>query len=390
MLRVAEVMNQNPLTIPPQMKASEAAALMNRFDIGCLLVCDQSGLIGILSEKDLVRFLGSRDSCREQEVSSLMSANPVSVTPEEALEQVLRLFEQHRVRHLPVINGEQLVGIVSVRDVIRNRTEHLEALVYQQTAELEAKNAALGERERLMRAHLKMAGNVQRQMLPPAGLQAPPMSLVVNYRPAEWVSGDYYDFTEVGEELGILIADATGHGVSAALISVAAKAIFQDCIQHLSHPSLVLETFNEHLLTLIEGERFVTMFYGVVNRRTLTLRYASAGHPSPLLYRRAEGRTERLDVHGLMLGALPKPIFEEKVLKLCPGDILLLYTDGLSECRNKTGELYGPQRAQLFLLQNDNLSLAELVDALYQDVLDFCYPSTHSDDLTLMALGVNA
>src|SRR5262249_46543330 len=150
------------------------------------------------------------------------------------------------------------------------------------------------------------------------------------------VSGDYYDFVILSSgQLGILVADAAGHSVPAAFVSVMAKTAFHAYAEGLESPAAVLRTMNQRLANLMGVEQFITMFYGVIDRQSLRLVYALGGHPKPLWYRRAKGSVEALDAEGSVIGLLPEVHYEEHSVQLERGDRILIYTDGVTECRNE-------------------------------------------------------
>jgi sigma-B regulation protein RsbU (phosphoserine phosphatase) len=240
-----------------------------------------------------------------------------------------------------------------------------------------------------MQFHLDVAGQIQRQLLPAGPPEMPAFSFAVAYRPLERVSGDYYDFTTLSSgRLGILIADASGHGVPAAFVSVMAKTAFQAYAQGIESPAAVLKTMNQRLANLIDAEHFITMFYAVLDRESLRLTYALAGHPSPLWFRGATGTVEPLDAEGAMIGLLPQPIFEERSIQLARGDSVLFYTDGVVECRNADREFFGHERLHKFLQAHGGGPSTLLVEALEAELTRFRGPRPFTDDITCIAVSV--
>jgi sigma-B regulation protein RsbU (phosphoserine phosphatase) len=142
---------------------------------------------------------------------------------------------------------------------------------------------------------------------------------------------------------------------------------------------------NESLYGWVETEHFVSMFVAAIDLRTRRMTFARAGHPRPLLLH-ADGRISELAADGIMLGVDAQPAFEEHSLQLRPGDRLLLFTDGLPECRNPEEELFGTGRVRRFLLEHRQLSGQALVNALVDDARDFAGRGALGDDLTLVLL----
>jgi sigma-B regulation protein RsbU (phosphoserine phosphatase) len=365
----------------------EAAALMNRRNIGAAVVCRAGEVVGILTERDLLRAAAAGTHPDDVLVGALMTAEPVIVGADASWAAAADLMVQKGVRHLPVVENGRLVGMLSVRDLMEHRSRHLEWLVRQRTDELEKKNAALQERERLMQFHLDVAGRIQRQLLPAAPPELPSLSFALAYHPLDRVSGDYYDFAMLPSgRLGILVADASGHGVPAAFVSVMAKTAFHAYAHGIESPAAVLRTMNHRLANLVEADHFITMFYGVVDRQTLQLAYALAGHPRPLWYRRASAAVEVLDGEGPPVGLFPGADFEERSVQLAPGDLVLLYTDGVTECRNEQQEQFGQRRLEEFLTATG--AGADVVGLLDAELARFRGGRPFQDDVTCIGLTV--
>src|SRR5262245_36637860 len=284
---VRDIMASDLATTSTGTLVKDAAALMSRRNIGAIVVCEAGRVVGILTERDLLRAAASGYHPDDIAVSELMTPSPLTIAADATFTVAADLMMQRGVRHLPVVEKGRPVGMVSVRDLMEHRSRYLEWLVQQRTAELEEKHAALEERDRLMQFHLDLAGRIQRQLLPASPPELPAFSFALAYHPLEHVSGDYYDFAMLASgRLGILVADASGHGVPAAFVSVMAKTAFQAYAHGIESPAAVLATMNHRLANLMEAERFITMFYGVLERESLRLRYALAGHPPPLWYQR--------------------------------------------------------------------------------------------------------
>jgi serine phosphatase RsbU (regulator of sigma subunit) len=256
-------------------------------------------------------------------------------------------------------------------------------------AELVEKNAALEQRDRQMQFHLDVAGRIQRQLLPAGPPEVPSFAFALAYHPLDQVSGDYYDFAMLPSgRLGILIADAAGHSVPAAFVSVMAKTAFHAYAQGIESPAAVLSTMNQRLASLMEADQFITMFYGVVDRQTLQMVYALAGHPRPLWYRRAKSEVEVLDAEGPVIGVLREPAFEERSVQLAAGDLVLIYTDGVTECRNEQDEQFGQHRLEAFLAAHGGAADAGAVSLLDAELARFRGAQPVHDDVTCIGLSV--
>ncbi|MCI0499684.1 MAG: SpoIIE family protein phosphatase [Planctomycetales bacterium] len=180
---------------------------------------------------------------------------------------------------------------------------------------------------------LEMAGRVQRNFLPSRLPDTDTVRWATVFRPAEWVSGDIYDVVRLDEEhIGFYLADAVGHSMPAALLTMFLKhaMVMRQTIGHdyyIFKPWEVITTLNLRMAQQeLSGCLFATCFYGLLNIRTMTLEYARAGHPYPILIR--DGQLQPLQTRGGLLGVFAEAQFEQQSIQLQPGDKLLVYSDG--------------------------------------------------------------
>lgn len=254
--------------------------------------------------------------------------------------------------------------------------------------ELEAAHAGLAQKERLER-ELELARQVQQALLPvdfPAiqGFQAAAGCL-----PARQVGGDFYDlFILDDDHFGLAIADVSDKGMPAALYMALTRSLLRAEAARSRSPAGVLQRVNRLLQELGRPELFVTIFYGVIQRSTLHLAYARAGHDRPLLLR---GKALReLDGDGIPLGLFLEPEFrlEELSLQLEPGDRLLLYTDGLCDALDPNGQDFGRPRLLSLLQAAAGLEPHALCHEVLERIGDFQAGAEQYDDITLVALRV--
>jgi sigma-B regulation protein RsbU (phosphoserine phosphatase) len=388
-IAVRDIMTSDPVFTPPDASVTQAAALMSARNTGAVVVCERGQIVGILTERDLLRAAGRGHRFEGVPVAELMTRSPIVVGVDETWATAADLMVGRGVRHLPVVENGRLVGMISMRNLMEHRSRYLESLVQQRTAELEDKNAALEARDRLMQFHLDVAGRIQRQLLPASPPELPSFAFALAYHPLERVSGDYYDFAMLSSgRLGILLADASGHSVPAAFVSVMAKTAFHAYAQGIESPAAVLSTMNERLSNLMEAEHFITMFYGVLDRHSLRLAYALAGHPRPLWHQKTNRHVQALDAEGPAIGLMPEAVFEERSVQLSPGDLVLLYTDGVTECRNANGEQFGQQRLEAFLRIHGSVPEAGVIALLDAELNRFRSVEPFHDDVTCIGVGV--
>jgi predicted ester cyclase len=241
------------------------------------------------------------------------------------------------------------------------------------------------ERERIEQ-ELQVARRIQQASLPkevpePEGWQITPY-----YQPAREVGGDFYDFFELEDGwVGIVVGDATGKGVPAALVESATSSMLRAVAQALgsSSPGEVLAQVNEALLARIPPNMFVTCLYAILDPKSGRLRYANAGHNLPC--RRHNGQAEELRARGMPLGLMPGMSYEEKEIELEKGESVLFYSDGLVEAHDPKGEMFGFPRLRRMVAEH--AEEGSLVDFLMDELRSFTGDGwEQEDDITLVTL----
>ncbi|MRR35239.1 stage II sporulation protein E, partial [bacterium] len=237
---------------------------------------------------------------------------------------------------------------------------------------------------------LEIARQIQSSFLPLAPPQLLGAAVACRCVPAAHVGGDYYDFfTRSGNTLDIVIADVSGHNVGAALIMAEARSVLQAVVRAAEPPGEILATLNNLLYEdLTRAELFITLFYLHYDPVSRTVVYANAGHNPPLVLRNGIPACMELDADGLILGVKKAVTFEEKVFELQQGDILVLYTDGITEAQNEEAELFGAGRLCESMAANRTKPPGELVDAVLEEVRAFTRSPSLDDDISLVVLQV--
>jgi sigma-B regulation protein RsbU (phosphoserine phosphatase) len=253
----------------------------------------------------------------------------------------------------------------------------------------------LQDANRKMAEELALAGEIQASFLPRELPRFPGWELSTTLKPARETSGDFYDFVPLPDaRWGIVMADVTDKGAGAALyMALSCTLIRTYAVEYPAQPELVLSRVNRRILAETHAMRFVTVFYGILHPATGKLVYGNAGHCPPCRFGAAtDGGVQELALTGIPLGIYGDEAWEQAEVQLEPGDLLVLYTDGITEARNGQGGLFGEQR----LLESVNAKLRgassrrpaaqEIQDAILADVHRFAGDVPQSDDIALAVL----
>lgn len=238
---------------------------------------------------------------------------------------------------------------------------------------------------------LETARNIQNAILPDKNPKGKGFEISAAYLPMALIGGDYYDYQLHDEfHIGVLIADVSGHGISAALIASMLKVAFSSQILNAKHPALVLQQMNLSLTGQLNNEFITAGYFGIdLNNKKLT--YSSAGHPPLVVYRREKDEITELKVTGIPIGVYEDTLFKETSIQLIEGDRLIFYTDGILEVFNPSGEIFGRDRFLDKIKQTKNLlaedAISDILDGLNK-WSDKKESESHEDDLTLVVLDV--
>jgi serine phosphatase RsbU (regulator of sigma subunit)/catechol 2,3-dioxygenase-like lactoylglutathione lyase family enzyme len=240
------------------------------------------------------------------------------------------------------------------------------------------------ESERRAAQELEIAKQVQSRLFP----QSHPQLKTVEYAgiclPARHVGGDYFDFLNLGQHrLGFVIGDVSGKGIAAALLMANLQAnLRSQCATAVDHPELLLRSVNRLFYENTGDSAYSSLFFAEYNEEAVRLRYANCGHLSGLLLRR-DNRLEQLDSTGTLLGLFPDWDCSVRECGVFPGDVLALYTDGVSEALNAAGEEFGEVRLIEGLRRHRELPCQTLLTAILDEVQGFGSDEQH-DDITLI------
>ncbi len=287
-------------------------------------------------------------------------------------------YDMVRVLSLRLDESEEL----TIRDLLEKNRELKRAY-----DELKAAQAQLVEKERL-EAELDVARTIQRSVLPRALPRLPRLELGVRMEPMLAMGGDFYDLFPMGEDrLGIAVGDVSGHGVPAAFFMALTYSLLRAEAGRTNSPGEALRNVNRHLFGMNNSGMFVTVLYGILNLVTREFNFARAGHELPLICCRGQGEMAELEFHsGQILGLFPGAVLDEQTVTLAPGDLVLLYTDGVNEAMNLSRQEFGLARLSAALEACGEMPAQAACDAIYTAVREHCGQAPQHDDILLLAI----
>ena len=241
------------------------------------------------------------------------------------------------------------------------------------------------EELRQLESELALSQVIQRGLLPQQVPSIAGLNIAAFSRPAQIVGGDYFDFVEFQDgKPGLVIADVSGHGVSAGMFMSSMQTAFHTLVPQSDSPVDVLERLNHLYIHNINFTTFVTIFFGRYDPSTRTLSYANAGHSSAYLYRVATNQEIWLRPTGPAIGLSEGFTIRKEEIRLESGDILLLYTDGITEAADSQGALWGEDNLANIIRQNPDSSAERLIQKILTALKDHTNGSPLADDVTLM------
>ncbi len=270
----------------------------------------------------------------------------------------------------------------------------------QMTGSIEGLLQTAAEKKRLDE-ELRIARQIQMSLLPRGPLDAPGLGITALCVPAREVGGDYYDFFHLPDDrLGVLIADVAGKGTSAALYMAELKGLVLGLSQTRMSPREMLIEVNRIISDNLDSRSFITMSYGVIDRRTGTMTYCRAGH-TPLIFLPGPasplpGVAQVLIPSGMVVGlripgAAEKfaDLLEEHTIDLAVDDVIVFYTDGISEAMNVESDLFGDSRLSDIIQEHGHLSSGELRERILREIESFVGGADQHDDMTMILLKVD-
>ncbi len=321
------------------------------------------------------------------------NVEPVIVDDVSADSRYLNARDQTRSEIVvPLVTGERIVGVLNLESNNLNAfgAEALELIeTFGSQAAITIERARLHieiVEKRRLENEIELARRIQKSFLPAQLPRIAGFDLSAINLPSEEVSGDYYDVIPITDgQFGIVIADVFGKGIPASLVMAAFRASLLAEIRNNFAITTILAKVNRLIWESVEPERCVTACYGVLDARARIFTYSNAGHLHPLVINR--DIVKRLTEGGMLLGAVERATYQQERVHLSRGDLLLFFTDGLTEAENKYGEAFGEDRLVDTARSVVDLSCSDIVKRIHGDIWNFA-GGRLIDDFTLLAVKV--
>ncbi len=263
--------------------------------------------------------------------------------------------------------------------------------IIRSLATVALRNLNENEEFSILKSDIKKASELQRNLLPDHYLEYRDFKIFGLSAPDRGVSGDYFDYVrstyDEEEQLSIIISDAASKGLPAAIEALFVSGAIRMGMAFASRISHILSILNNLIYKTFQSEKFVSLFYaeltGASNRLVL---YANAGHPSPIHYRPSGDKFQMLDPTGPLLGVLENQKFLVENVRMLPGDVLVLFTDGINEAQDEEGNLFGEDRIKDIIKKSHNESAKNIAYLIIEEVQKFSTRSIYTDDKTLVVI----
>jgi sigma-B regulation protein RsbU (phosphoserine phosphatase) len=295
---------------------------------------------------------------------------------------------------VPIMTNQRIIGVFSIESNKLNAYDEddLELLdAFASLAAISIERARQHQEileKRKLEEELSIARGIQKTFLPGKQPQMPGFEISGINIPSEKVGGDYYDFIPIIEnQVGIAIGDVSGKGIPAALIMASFRASLIAEIRNNYAIRSIMFKVNNLLFESTEADTYVTAVYGVLDTKNKIFTFTNAGHNAPI-FRHTDGRMEYLVEGGVALGTFENSKYEERPLGFSPGDIIVFYTDGVTEAKNEKEEEFGTKRLEQVINDSNHLSAPEIQKNIYQAVKDFTGNLPQADDLTMIVIKV--
>ncbi|MFC2157609.1 SpoIIE family protein phosphatase [Acidobacteriota bacterium] len=331
-------------------------------------------------------------SMAEDKLSSILISDVQADPLLKSQESIIKL-NIHSAMCVPLWNNKEIIGIIyadriSIPEKFNKDDLRLLTLLSNMAA-VKIENSKLViqalEKEK-MEKELELAAQIQKDFLPGEHPQCDNFEIAGANLPCYSVGGDYYDFLAIDvDRLGFVVADVSGKGVSASLLMASLRAALHSEIGPQYDMKRMAEKLNSFVHKSSASNHFITFFFSELDRKTGDFLYLNAGHNPPMIFDK-KGKTKRLDPSGFSLGMFPDVDYEVKKVTMEPGDVAILFTDGITESRNTGGEDFTEDRLLRISKKNVKLSAQKLLEKIYEDVEKFSEGTAQMDDMTLVII----
>ncbi|MEN8192140.1 MAG: GAF domain-containing SpoIIE family protein phosphatase [Bacteroidota bacterium] len=293
----------------------------------------------------------------------------------------------------PLIVKGELIGLISVfnkkhDEEFSKNDERLLSIIASQSASV-LENARLYEEEQQlisMKEEMRLARNIQLNLLPSKLPVIEGYEIFASSTPAKDVGGDYYDFVELSNnKMAFCLGDITGKGLPAAMLMSNLQATLRGQILTTAKPCECITNANKLLYNSTEPDKFATLFYGVLDHHSDNVAFCNAGHDNPIIIS-TDGELKNINTGGLLMGALSESNYDDDKVILNDGDVLVVYSDGITEAMNENSEEFTLGRLEKILKDNVQLSANELHDTIFMEVRLHTKNAVQSDDITLLII----
>jgi serine phosphatase RsbU (regulator of sigma subunit) len=298
------------------------------------------------------------------------------ISEEEFGEAITRLANQIRAERSPRKEGKKLEEARQVAKIRRREPPPLPV-------------AARPQNDEFLTRELLMAGRIQADILPEHSPSIPGWEIASRLESARETSGDFYDFIPLANNhWGVVVADVTDKGMGAALFMALTSTLLRTySVRYPTLPGLAMDIVNDRILSDTRGSMFVTAFYGVLEPHTGRLRYVNAGHPPACLVSTHRSKpVDRLGPTGKALGLIENSHWQQKICRLYTGDVLVLYTDGVTEAQNPQGEFFGEGRLMDIIRSKSSSTAEQIQEAVLAAVHSFVADTPRQDDIAIIVI----
>lgn len=314
---------------------------------------------------------------------------------------VRRSERDNRIRSImsvPLVSGSGdriygVINLINAQDSAGFRDEDLEivsSLANLASVSIDKFNGlkAMLEQEK-HNQEIEDAHKVQTMLLPKGMPESEHFEFSAKYTLANRVGGDYYDFIPLSDDrLAVVIGDVSGHDIASALVMAMGRNLIRTLFEHYERPSEVLAKTSSVLRRDTHAARYITLFLAIVDPRSMTMTYSNAGHNYPLFLTEGAQSFTNLEAGGFPLGLVDDFNYMEETIELKPGDLMILYTDGLIEAQAPDGEMYALPRLEQSILATRNEPCQAIADQIYHQITNFVGSSRLQDDLTFVTMRV--